>query len=117
MNCIIIDDDKLSTKIIAEFVEKPSEEVAQQYVSSGDYYWNSGMFLLGARTYLDELKKYVPEMLASVEKAFTNAAEDLDFIRLDKDTFTACPSDSIYSGGVYISYVPSNGHCLCIYSL
>jgi mannose-1-phosphate guanylyltransferase/mannose-6-phosphate isomerase len=53
------------------------------------------MFLLGARTYLDELKKYVPEMLASVEKAYTNAAEDLDFIRLDKDTFTACPSDSI----------------------
>jgi len=80
---------------IAEFVEKPSLDVAQQYVDSGDYFWNSGMFLLGARAYLDELKIHAPEMLSAAEKAYTKAREDLDFIRLDADEFAACSSDSI----------------------
>ncbi|MEH6912216.1 MAG: mannose-1-phosphate guanylyltransferase/mannose-6-phosphate isomerase, partial [Oceanicoccus sp.] len=80
---------------IAEFVEKPSLEVAQQYVDSGDYYWNSGMFLLGAKAYLDELRVYAPDMLAAVELAYNKAHEDLDFIRLDAEEFAACDSDSI----------------------
>ena len=80
---------------IAEFVEKPSLEVAKSYVDSGDYYWNSGMFLLGAKTYLDELKVFAPEMLLAAEQAFASASEDLDFIRLGADEFAACPSDSI----------------------
>jgi mannose-1-phosphate guanylyltransferase/mannose-6-phosphate isomerase len=80
---------------IAEFVEKPSLEVAKSYVSSGDYYWNSGMFLLGAQAYLDELKIFAPEMLLAAEQAFDAASEDLDFIRLGADEFKACPSDSI----------------------
>lgn len=80
---------------IAEFVEKPSQNVAQQYVDSGNYYWNSGMFLLGAQTYLDELSVYAPEIVAAATKAFELAHEDLDFIRLDIEQFSACPSDSI----------------------
>ncbi len=80
---------------IVEFVEKPSLGVAQQYVASGDYYWNSGMFLLGAKAYLDELQVHAPEMLIAVQRAFENTGEDLDFIRLGVDEFSACPSDSI----------------------
>ncbi|MGK0498684.1 MAG: mannose-1-phosphate guanylyltransferase/mannose-6-phosphate isomerase [Oceanicoccus sp.] len=80
---------------IAEFVEKPLLEVARQYVDSGDYYWNSGMFLLGAQSYLDELQQLAPNMLAAAQAAFAAAEQDLDFVRLDADEFAACPSDSI----------------------
>lgn len=80
---------------ISEFKEKPSKELAQQYVDSGNYYWNSGMFLLSAKTYLNELKTFAPEMLAASERAFSQAAKDLDFVRLDSGAFDACPSDSI----------------------
>ena len=80
---------------IAEFVEKPSLDVATQYVASGDYYWNSGMFLLGAQSYLDELKLHAPDMLSAVERAVLAADSDLDFVRLGAEEFAACPSDSI----------------------
>lgn len=80
---------------IAEFVEKPTRDIAQQYVDSGDYFWNSGMFLLDARTYLDELHAFAPEMLAAVDAAVANADSDLDFLRLSSEHFSACPSDSI----------------------
>ena len=80
---------------IAEFVEKPSLAVAQQYVDSGDCFWNSGMFLLGAKAYLDELGVHAPAMLKAAQLAYNNAHEDLDFIRLDADAFAACDSDSI----------------------
>lgn len=80
---------------VADFVEKPSLEVATRYVNGGDYYWNSGMFLLGAQTYLDELQVHAPDIFLAVEAAVTNAVCDLDFIRLDKAAFSACPSDSI----------------------
>ncbi len=80
---------------IAEFVEKPSLDVAQRYVDSGEYYWNSGMFLLSAKTYLEELETFAPDMLSSVKAAFDKGEKDLDFIRLDEAAFEACPSDSI----------------------
>ncbi|WP_101760259.1 mannose-1-phosphate guanylyltransferase/mannose-6-phosphate isomerase [Oceanicoccus sp. KOV_DT_Chl] len=80
---------------LAEFVEKPSADVAQQYVTSGDYFWNSGMFLLSAQSYLDELKQFAPEMLLAVQTAFDQGENDLDFIRLEAAAFEACPSDSI----------------------
>ena len=80
---------------VAAFVEKPDRERAQGYVATGEYFWNSGMFMFGARRYLDELKRHAPEMLAACQAAFDGAAQDLDFTRLSKDLFGRCPSDSI----------------------
>jgi len=80
---------------VAEFVEKPDANRAESFVNSGDYFWNSGMFLLPAQVYLDELGRLDPAMLASCRKAYESAATDLDFKRLDKAAFEACRSDSI----------------------
>jgi mannose-1-phosphate guanylyltransferase / mannose-6-phosphate isomerase len=80
---------------VAEFVEKPDAERAQAFVASGDYLWNSGMFLLPAQGYLDELGRFDPKMLEACRRAFEAAASDLDFVRLDKAAFEACRADSI----------------------
>lgn len=80
---------------LAEFVEKPDQATAQSYLDSGDYLWNSGMFLFSAASYLEELEHYQPEMLAACRVALERATRDLDFVRLDADTFAACPADSI----------------------
>jgi mannose-1-phosphate guanylyltransferase/mannose-6-phosphate isomerase len=80
---------------VAEFVEKPTEERARAFMSAGDYYWNSGMFLFGARRYLEELRKFRPDILASVEAAVAKATRDLDFLRLDSEAFARCPSESV----------------------
>jgi len=80
---------------VLRFVEKPDAATAQQYLDSGDYYWNSGMFAFRASRYLDELQRHQPAMLAAVERAFAAARDDGDFIRLDEETFAASPSDSI----------------------
>ncbi|MFN3311248.1 MAG: mannose-1-phosphate guanylyltransferase/mannose-6-phosphate isomerase, partial [Thermomonas sp.] len=80
---------------VLRFVEKPDAATAQAYLDAGGYYWNSGMFLLRASRYLDELQRFRPDILAAVRAAFAVAARDGDFIRLDKTAFAACPSDSI----------------------
>lgn len=80
---------------VSAFVEKPDHETAEQYLAAGDYSWNSGIFLLSAAAYLDELKRYQPGMLESVEQALAHSQQDLTFCRLDPENFSACPSDSI----------------------
>jgi mannose-1-phosphate guanylyltransferase / mannose-6-phosphate isomerase len=80
---------------VAEFVEKPDLATAQKYVSSGDYFWNSGMFMFRASTFLAELERFAPEMLVACRQALATAAADLDFTRLDAEAFAACPGDSI----------------------
>ena len=80
---------------IAEFVEKPDAERAAQYVASGDYLWNSGMFLFSARRFIEELAALNPAMLQACQTAFQEAHRDLDFIRLGVESFSQCPSDSI----------------------
>lgn len=80
---------------VAQFVEKPNLETAQAYVASGEYYWNSGMFLFRAGRYLEELKKYRPDILDACEKAMSAVDPDLDFIRVDEEAFLACPEESI----------------------
>lgn len=80
---------------VAQFVEKPGLETAQAYVASGDYYWNSGMFLFRAGRYLEELKKFRPNILAACEQAMRGVDPDLDFIRVDEEAFLACPEESI----------------------
>jgi mannose-1-phosphate guanylyltransferase/mannose-6-phosphate isomerase len=80
---------------IAQFVEKPDRERAAQFVASGDYYWNSGMFLFRARRYLEELDRHAPDIAAACRSAFAGAVRDLDFTRVDVKSFEACRSDSI----------------------
>lgn len=80
---------------IAEFVEKPDAARAASYLASGDYLWNSGMFLFSARRYLEELATFHPTMLAACEAAYDGAHRDLDFVRLGVEEFARCPGDSI----------------------
>jgi mannose-1-phosphate guanylyltransferase/mannose-6-phosphate isomerase len=80
---------------VARFVEKPDAATARQYVASGEYFWNSGMFLFRASVYLGELARQQSAMLAACRAAIDGASRDADFVRLDKAAFAACPSDSI----------------------
>jgi mannose-1-phosphate guanylyltransferase/mannose-6-phosphate isomerase len=80
---------------IARFVEKPNRERALEFLKSGDYYWNSGMFMFRARRYLEELERFAPEIARICAAAFRGAKADLDFTRIEAATFQACPADSI----------------------
>ena len=80
---------------VDSFVEKPDLATATEYLNSGEYYWNSGMFMFKASRYLAELAKYQPAILEACKKAIGNTAADLDFVRVDKEAFEACPDDSI----------------------
>ena len=81
---------------VSGFVEKPdTEDTAQNYFESGDYLWNSGMFLFRASRYIEELGKHRPDILAACEKAMATTTDDRDFLRVDGDAFGACPSESI----------------------
>lgn len=80
---------------VEKFVEKPDKATAEGYVASGDYFWNSGMFLFRASAYLAELEKQAPAMLAAARESLEKAQRDVDFLRLDRDAFEACPADSI----------------------
>ncbi len=80
---------------LEKFVEKPCLEKAQEYLASGEYAWNSGMFVFKASVFLDELKVHSPEMARLSIEAFEKAVVDTDFIRLDKDSFGQIKGDSI----------------------
>ena len=80
---------------VAAFVEKPDLATAQQYVESGEYFWNSGMFLFRASDFLQELQALRPDILDASRAALDAATLDLDFVRLDPAAFEACPSESI----------------------
>jgi mannose-1-phosphate guanylyltransferase/mannose-6-phosphate isomerase len=88
-------DGNASVFEVQRFVEKPDADTAKQYVDSGQYYWNSGMFLFRATAYLAELERHAPAMLSACQDAVAAATRDLDFTRLPKDEFAACPGDSI----------------------
>ncbi len=77
------------------FVEKPSSDIAQDYFSSSDYYWNSGMFLFRASNYLEELKKFRPDILEQCQGSVMDVRADLDFLRIDKDMFESCAAESV----------------------
>ena len=80
---------------VARFVEKPDAAAARRFLKDGTFAWNSGMFVLGARRYLEELGRYAPGILDACRAAWEKAATDLDFVRLDEAAFAACPADSI----------------------
>ena len=88
-------DDAEGVFAIAEFVEKPGPEQAQAYLASGEHSWNSGIFLFPARVYLDELERLRPDMVAACRNALATAQRDSDFVRLGREAFAACDSDSI----------------------
>lgn len=85
----------LGAYTVAEFVEKPNSVIAEGYLASGEYYWNSGMFLFRASRFLAELKLFRPDIHAACTQAVGTINPDLDFVRVDKAAFLACPSDSI----------------------
>ena len=80
---------------VAEFVEKPNRVTAEEYVASGCYSWNSGMFLFTAGRFLEELGQHRPDILEAATQAWRNRALDLDFVRPGLEEFLACPSESI----------------------
>jgi mannose-1-phosphate guanylyltransferase/mannose-6-phosphate isomerase len=80
---------------IAQFVEKPDEARARQFLAAGDYYWNSGMFMFAARRYLQELERHAPDIAQVCRDSFAGAARDLDFTRVAADGFAKCRSESI----------------------
>jgi mannose-1-phosphate guanylyltransferase len=80
---------------VEQFVEKPDAETAQSYLDAHCYYWNSGIFMIRADRYLEELKRRQPEMYAACEAAMANTEQDYDFVRIDKEAFIASPDDSI----------------------
>ncbi|MFC5068087.1 mannose-1-phosphate guanylyltransferase/mannose-6-phosphate isomerase [Flaviflagellibacter deserti] len=84
-----------STYSVRQFVEKPDQPTAERYLESGDFLWNSGIFLLPARRFLDELQIHAPAVLAAARAAVANSSRDMDFLRLDGDAFSASPSISI----------------------
>ncbi|MDH1469691.1 mannose-1-phosphate guanylyltransferase/mannose-6-phosphate isomerase [Shewanella sp. GD03713] len=81
--------------VVDSFVEKPDLATAKDYIASGDYYWNSGMFLFKASRYLTELKTFRPDIYAACDAAMKVQNNDFDFIRVDKTAFEACPDESI----------------------
>lgn len=80
---------------VAQFIEKPPLDIAVRFVATGDYYWNSGMFVFKASRYLAELNNFAPDILAACTAAYKAAKADLDFVRIDKAEFIKCRSESI----------------------
>ena len=80
---------------IARFVEKPARAQAEEFLASGDYYWNSGMFVFSARRFLDELRRHAPDIATACEQSLGAAQRDLDFTRVEAQSFAACRSESI----------------------
>ncbi len=80
---------------VASFTEKPGEERAKEYINNGEYYWNSGMFLFKAKTYLEELQRHAPKVYEACSGAMKKTEKDLDFIRIETKAFELSPSISI----------------------
>ena len=88
-------DRQGSSYFVSTFVEKPNAAKARQYVDSGEFFWNSGIFMMQASTWLQEIRRYRHDIAEACEKAFRKGASDQDFYRVNKDEFRVCPSDSI----------------------
>jgi mannose-1-phosphate guanylyltransferase/mannose-6-phosphate isomerase len=80
---------------VENYVEKPDIKTAESYLNSGNYLWNSGMFIFKSNTLIKELSVSAPDVVSSIKNAVKNAIYDLDFIRLNKEDFLSSPSDSI----------------------
>lgn len=90
-----LDDSQQTSYKVARFVEKPDRARAETYLASGDYYWNSGMFMFRAKKYLSELAKFRPDILDSCKQAIASADDGNDFISIPHDIFSDCPDESV----------------------
>ncbi|MBF0129933.1 MAG: mannose-1-phosphate guanylyltransferase/mannose-6-phosphate isomerase [Alphaproteobacteria bacterium] len=88
-------DDAQGCYKVVRFVEKPDLATAEGFLAEGEYLWNSGIFAFTARTFLTELERYQPEMVAFCRDALAGASRDLDFCRLDSAAFKEVPFLSI----------------------
>jgi mannose-1-phosphate guanylyltransferase len=88
-------EEKETISAVKQFVEKPDLATAEQYLASGKYYWNSGMFMFKASLLIEEMNKFNPDIVEKCRLAVSQSEQDLDFVRLNKTAFEACPSDSI----------------------
>ncbi len=80
---------------VVEFVEKPDADTARRYVASGDYFWNSGVFMMKSSSWLREISRWRPDIARACEAAVATAEVDQDFVRVNREAFAACPSESI----------------------
>jgi len=80
---------------VAAFTEKPDSSTAERYLAGGEHLWNSGIFVLGARAFLDELERLAPDVATAARRSVAEASEDLGFIRLGQKAFAASPSISV----------------------
>tara|TARA_R110000822_G_scaffold40711_16_gene110552 strand:- start:135 stop:1535 length:1401 start_codon:yes stop_codon:yes gene_type:complete len=80
---------------VKRFIEKPELATAESYLAAGNFFWNSGMFMFKASAYLDELQQHSPEMLSACKASLEKSVIDLDFIRVETESFEHSPSDSI----------------------
>ena len=80
---------------VARFVEKPDAPTARRYLDSGDYYWNSGMFMFKASVYLEALREFRPDILDACTRAFESGSQDMTFVRVGEAAFANCPEESI----------------------
>jgi mannose-1-phosphate guanylyltransferase/mannose-6-phosphate isomerase len=98
-NDIVDSDGEASANIVAHqldrFVEKPHLELAQRYIESQEYWWNSGIFIMRASTWLKAIRHFQPAIYEACEAAFAGGKSDGDFFRLQRDAFSASPSNSI----------------------
>lgn len=88
-------DTDCGTRPVEQFREKPNAETATSWIESGNCYWNSGMFVFGARSFLRELGTHAPSIRSAVETAHEKAAPDLEFLRLNAETFGRSPAVSV----------------------
>ncbi|WP_296591035.1 mannose-1-phosphate guanylyltransferase/mannose-6-phosphate isomerase [Methylophaga sp.] len=80
---------------VKRFIEKPELATAESYLAAGNFFWNSGMFMFKASAYLDELQQHSPEILSACKASLEKSVIDLDFIRVETESFEHSPSDSI----------------------
>ncbi len=81
--------------VLSRFVEKPDLATAQEYLDSGEYFWNSGIFVMKTSVWLAEIEHFRPDIAEACRQAYALASHDSDFLRVGREAFVACPSDSI----------------------
>lgn len=100
---------------VSQFAEKPTLEIAQAYLASGEYTWNSGMFVLKASVWLKAMKQFRPDILEATQKSWSNKTSDATFIRPDKASFAVIPSESI--DYAVMEKCPGSGFPVCMVPL
>ena len=90
-----LDPNKYNVSKVNCFIEKPDSSTASLLIKDKKYSWNSGIFLFKASSILNEIKKFNPEIIKACEKCLANSTRDLDFLRLDKNSFVKCENISI----------------------